>query len=303
MLYYRNKRRKDTIMATTFKIFTERVIAELQSRLDDYEINEQTVIKQNDLSLHGFSIRRKDSDIAPTMYLDAPYKDYCNGHSLDSIVDSMVEMVTNSEPIAPKEAAEFDMCFDNIKDRLTARMIDSELNQAYLQEHPHKDIGAGLALIAEININSDYRCVISNSLAEQYDMDEVFSIALRNMQNSHPAILMNMETAMFGEIENILNGNGHLDTMGVLMIEGAEGFGATALAYDGTADKIRAIIGDYYILPSSLHELIILRDNGDFGTADLKNMVVSANQTVVDDIDILSNSVFHFGEDGLSRVA
>lgn len=291
-------------MATTITSFAERIIAELESRLSEYEISEQSVVKQNDITLHGISIRNKDSDIAPTMYLDEAYEDYCNGHSIDSIVDSMVEMVINAEPIAPiKTASEFDMCFDKIKDSLTARLIDIELNQIYLQEHPHKEIGAGLTLVAEINIDRNYRCVINNSLAEQYDMDKVFSTAIANMQKNHPAVLMNMETALFGERENILDGDGHFDTMGTLMIDESEGFGATAIAYKGTPEKIRDIIGDYYILPSSLHELIILRDNGTYDTADLKNMVVSANQSVVDDNDILSNSVFHFGEDGLCRVA
>lgn len=293
-------------MATTFTRFAQDVISGMGRQLEGFELAEQLVTKMNDITLHGITARRKGSESAPTVYLDSAYNDYCNGASLDSIVKTFVDTVLNAEPIAPIRASdELDMHFDSIKDKLNARLIDSELNQMYLQSHPYGYVGAGLALIAEINLGNGYRCIITNDIVEQYDLDisEVLTTALENMEERYPATLMSLESAIFGERENVLDGNGYIDTMGTLMIDGADGFGATAIAYKGMGDRIREILGDYYILPSSLHELIILKDNGAFDTAELKDMVMSANSSVVDESDRLSDSVFHFGADGLRRIA
>lgn len=292
---------------TTFTSFTQAVITELQSRLPDCDISEQLVIKHNDITLHGVIVRRKGSDAAPTLYLDALYADFCKGNSLETIVDTMIDTVLMSEPIAPiKTATDLDMSLDSIRDKITLKLIDSELNPKYLQSHPYGYVGAGLAVVAEINISDEYKCVITNEIAEQYglNMAEVFEIARENMERRYPATLMSLEDALFGNNTNVLDGEGELETMGTLMIDGANGFGATAIAYTGIAEKIRDIIGNYFVLPSSLYELIILPDRGNYDIKELKDMVVTANKTVVDACDILSNSVFYYGANGvLSRVA
>ena len=292
-------------MTTTFNTFVRTVITELQSRLSDCIISELTVTKLNDEELHGVTIKHKDSDIAPTMYLDAMYEDYCNGYSLESIINGIMDMVHNAEPMAPIQSADdMDFSFDSIKDKLTARLIDTELNQNYLQSHPYGFIFAGLALVAEINISDNYRCVITNQMAEQYDLNicEVLEIARDNMQSRYPAVLMNMETALFGDRENLLEGDSDLGNMGVLTLDGADGFGATVIAYKGITDRIHETVGDAYLLPSSLHEWIIVRAESN-DVAELKNIVLSANQTVVSTADKLSDSVFKLDADGLHRVA
>lgn len=292
---------------TTFNTFVQTIINELQRRLADaFEISKVTITKLNDETLTGLTIKHKDSDVALTIYLNSMYDDYCNGYSLESIISAIVDTSLDAEPMAQIQSAEdMDFSFDSIKDRLTARLIDAELNQNYLQNHPYGFIFAGLALIAEVNISDNYRCVITNELVEQYDLNicEVLETARDNMQSRYPALMMNMENAIFGNRENILEGDCDFGTMGVLSLDGADGFGATVIAYKGITDRLLETIGDeeVYLLPSSLHEWIVLR--GDYDTAELKSMVLSANQTVVDTADKLSDSVFKLDAAGLHRVA
>ena len=290
----------------TFNIFAQTVISQLEERLADFDISEQDVIKHNDMVLHGVAVRRKGSDVAPTMYLDASFEDYRNGQSIENIVEYLVNTVYLSEPIAPiKSNKNVDFSFEAIKDKLTARLIDAELNREYLKSHHYGIIGAGLVIIAELNLNDEYRCVITKNIAEQnnLDMSLVFETAVENMQRKHPAVLMNMEDAIFGNRTNILKDGGYIGTMGTLMCDGMNSFGAMAITYKGITDKIREGLGNFYILPSSLHELIILRDSNDIRVSELKDMVIQANQTVVQSCDVLSNSVFYCDAEGLHRVA
>ena len=213
-----------------------------------------------------------------------------------------------SEDQFPKEFGEKGECFLKVKDLTIGGVLDHVSFEAYGGQILGLAglVGAGLAIVAEINISDGYKCVITNQIAEQFNlnMSEVFETARENMESKYPAKMISMQSALFGDgNDNLLTDRGEIDMMNTLMSENSEGFGAVAIIYKGVAERIRDILGDYYILPSSLHELIILRDCGDYKATDLKDMVTYANQTVVDACDILSNSVFYYSEAGLQRVA
>jgi hypothetical protein len=57
------------------------------------------------------------------------------------------------------------------------------------------------------------------------------------------------------------------------------------------ADKIDQ---NFYILPSSIHEVLIIGENEVTRTQDLKNMVLEANHTVVTPKEFLSNQVMYY---------
>ena len=71
--------------------------------------------------------------------------------------------------------------------------------------------------------------------------------------------------------------------------------GASALFCKGIMDQAAEHMkGNYFVLPSSIHELLVVPDNGDFNRADLEKMVREANRTVVDAADRLSDEVYHY---------
>lgn len=291
---------------TNINTFAETVKAELSRRLDGFDIREQDIVKMNDIRMKGLVCRRAGADAGPTVYMDGAYEAYCDGESVDSIIDSLIVTVLNAGSVAPVESVDdIDLSFESIRDRLTIRLIDTERNADYLKEHPYREIGAGLALITAVDLGNDYSFVMTNSVAGDYDMDKVFDTAITNMQDRFPAKLMDLGDAIFGESRNLLESSaGFLDGMSTLTIDGDAGFGASALVYEGITERIYDLYGsEYFLLPSSLHEWILVPDNSDFDAESLKNMVLSANETVVAPTDVLSNSVFHFGADGLRRVA
>lgn len=291
---------------TNINMFAETVKAELSRRLDGFDIKEQDVVKMNDIRMKGLVCRREGADAGPTVYMDGAYEAYCEGESIDRIIDSLIVTVLNAGSVAPVESADsIDFSFENIKDRLVLRLIDTVHNEDYLKEHPYREIGAGLALITAVDLGNEYSFVMTDALAGDYDMDEVFDTAIGNMQKRFPAKLMNLGDAIFGESRNLLDSRaGFLEGMSTLTIDGDAGFGACAIVYKGIAERIYDLYGsEYFLLPSSLHEWILVPDHSDFDAESLKNMVLSANETVVAPTDLLSDSVFHYGADGLRRVA
>ncbi|MBR0341195.1 MAG: hypothetical protein IJH64_02885 [Oscillospiraceae bacterium] len=292
------------MLNTNIRPFINAVKTEMQSRLYDYILTEQEVVKMNDITLHGLIARREGEDAGATVYLDEPFRRYMNGANLIDIADELSEVVLGAESVKPMVTSDsIDLSFDAIKDKLTLRLVDIEKNEKYLDEHPHRFIGAGLAVVAEINIGDDFGIVVNNSLAEDYDIIALFDTAEENMKALYPAQLMNIGDALLGEGRNILDSTDEdIEGLYTLMID-SHGFGASTLAYKGVTERIYDLFGAYYILPSSLHEVIILKDDGTARASDLKDMVVQANRSVVEPTDVLSDSVFHYGADGLSRIA
>ena len=71
--------------------------------------------------------------------------------------------------------------------------------------------------------------------------------------------------------------------------------GAACMLYPGVLDQIAAQMGcGFYILPSSVHEVILLPDRGEEDPGSLKSMVVQVNRTQVPREDILTDSLYCF---------
>lgn len=287
---------------TTIREFVNAVIAVMETILDDFDIEEKDIVKMNDIVSHGLVARHKGENAGATVYLDEAFG---RGEDAESVARDLAGIVLEADSHKPVKAdSDFDFSFDAIKDKLTLRLLDIERNTAYLTEHPCREIGAGLAVVAEINVGEDYGIVVTNDMARDYDLDTLFDTATANMTALYPAQMMSLESAIFGNGRNVLDSGAEgIEGMYTLMLEGMHGFGASVLAYKGIAEKVRRLFGSgYYILPSSVHEVILLGE----GTADadnLKAMVVEANRSVVEPHDVLSDGVFYYGAEGLRRVA
>ena len=77
--------------------------------------------------------------------------------------------------------------------------------------------------------------------------------------------------------------------------------GASAMAYadfmDQAAEKLE---GSFYILPSSVHEVIMIPDSFGMKAEELKAMVTSINASEVRPEEKLTDNVYHF--DAVARV-
>ena len=61
--------------------------------------------------------------------------------------------------------------------------------------------------------------------------------------------------------------------------------------FEDTAEKLG---GDFYVLPSSIHEVLLVRDNGEMTAKDLEAMVREVNATKVAPEEQLTDHVYHY---------
>ncbi len=76
-------------------------------------------------------------------------------------------------------------------------------------------------------------------------------------------------------------------------------YGASAILYPGLLEEIYQHLGAFYVLPCSIHEVIIAPDNEALTPSGLAEIVFHVNRDVLDMDDYLSDSVYYCGENGL----
>ena len=127
--------------------------------------------------------------------------------------------------------------------------------------------------------------------------------AMDNAQLIDPPILVDMNQALFvHEGENLMKRSEPLppeDVSNMYILSNTAGMlGSAALFYPDTREHIAEVIGESYtVLPSSQHEVLIIPDSAGLPREDLAGMVKTANETVVEPKDVLSDNIFHYDRD------
>lgn len=276
---------------------------------DGLTLKETEVTKINDQKLYGFMFKRDGSDASPAIYVNQMFERFRKGEPIKALAREMADLYMKSvAEKAPKVPDKLD--FDDIKDNITIRIIDIGRNQDYLREVPCVMLGNGLAAVCDIQLQQEleglWRTTVTTGLIERqgYDKQVLFESAMETAPYVDPPVFTSMGANLFGKGEqgNLLESDEPVsedskEPMYVLSNESST-FGAAALFYPGMQEKISEKLGEgYYALPSSLHEYIIIPESAGIDPKEMCEMVKTANKTVVEPKDVLSDNVLHFDRD------
>ena len=257
-------------------------------------------IQKNNVVLSGLSIRQDGKASAPIIYLNDFYQSYLKGMPLKQIRRQLMEFYQS------QEIPEFDHAnfadYGRMRDKLRVRLVNKENNQAYYKMGPYRlhPMGAEVIYVEVEKNGSGIMCMqVTNAMAELWKVpkEELFKTALENTQNNDKVKFQSMNEVisemMIGNAEEDLN-----SPMYVLSNKDNQ-YGATVSLYPNVLKQISKQIGsDYYILPSSVHELLILRKKDcDITEKELRSMVREINQSFVSSEEILGNEVFEYRAD------
>lgn len=292
--------------------FISRVKEELMEMIpeelrDGLEIQDTMVLKSNDQKHHGLTFKREESDAAPTIYLDDAYARFTNGEELHTLTAELKDAYLQTLSMPEPQKIDFD--YDKIKDKLTVRLLEIKRNRDFLATTPYMTVGHGLAMVCDIKMQDGdegaWRATVTQSMLEgqNYDKRELFMAAMDNAQLIDPPILVDMNQALFvHEGENLMKRSEPLppeDVSNMYILSNTAGMlGSAALFYPDTREHIAEVIGESYtVLPSSQHEVLIIPDSAGLPREDLAGMVKTANETVVEPKDVLSDNIFHYDRD------
>lgn len=272
------------------------------------DISFQKAVKNNDLELEAMVIRNPNQNIMPNIYINSFYDQHEDGRPMESILQDMSERYQKAVKEYPIENLVTD--FDKIKDQIVLRVVGKENNHKLMDMAPYREENDLLVTFRWI-IKSDEKglgtVLITNELMEgwsrkqEIDMDELYKLASENTQRMFPVYVTTMEDMLFGlmdgmtELEEFLPVLDQNSLPMYIITNQAKINGATAVLYPGVLDTMaEKLNGNFFILPSSIHEVIVVPDNEMVNIKDLQAMVKEVNAEQVAPDEVLSNSVYWF---------
>ncbi len=263
---------------------------------EDIVVKLHSVQKVNGVILQGITIGKKEQSIMPTIYLEQFYERYLDGMELYKVVCSFIEEYERAE-VNQEFDIDFFTDYEKVKPYLGYKLLHYEMNRKLLESVPHKRyydlvivcycsimderIGAGTILVKNEHLN------MWNKIE-----DEVIKDAMANMQSIFPAEFMAMKEVlkeMYSDPAYLLE-----DIMPMYVLTNKQRmFGAASILYKGQMERIAQMLqDDFYILPSSIHEVIILAKK--YGTDEeyLSHMVQEINQEHLNREEVLSNHAY-----------
>lgn len=276
----------------------ERVKELLPPSYQEGECSLQKIQKLND-SYTGLIARKKDQPISPAIKLDLYYQDYQTGKDIHEIAETICDTIINlSYPASLSKQTDRVLSYESIKSKLFVRLSNLKYNQELLERIPHRDY-YDLSLSYHISlkeINGQQASILINrEMMEHWGIDDerLNQDALENSAKLMPCEIRPIQEVLEQHHVPI---DCFVDHKKPLYVVRSKGWGSSAgLFYPGTMERLAEIAeGDYYILPSSIHEVLMLPAGELDDTEKLKEMVKEINQDAVDESERLSNNVYYY---------
>ena len=191
--------------------------------------------------------------------------------------------------------------YEQAKEMLFPELIPQNGNETILSKHPHDKV-EDLAVVYRLDLHSDNRAMVSAHVTQE--LLDAFGVSAEQMKKdaleyaplTHPATLRSMEEVlsdMMGDMPVPIPD----DNQSKLYVASTESMnrGAGVIIYPGFLQQASEIIGgSFFILPSSIHELLFLKDTGDINKQELAEIVRSVNAAEVSLEEQLSDNVYHY---------
>ena len=265
----------------------------------ELEIEERTVHKAQRGALTGLSFKSPGASCAPTIYIEDFYRMYRDGIKIGQLSQMAADSVISGlDQAKPFPVDEFDIRKNT--DLFRVRLIARSGNEALLEKAPYREFAEDLALVVYM-VAGEFRALVTHALLESSGLsgDELFRLATRNSLAAEPAVLYDLTDALYGDPAERINylkkhRKSLTDARGRPFVLSNDGlfWGASVLFYPNIIHRIHSLLeDDFYVMPSSVHELIILAACG-MEPGELREIIRSANRSVVSDDDLLSDELF-----------
>lgn len=263
-----------------------------------------TTVESPDGMTDRLMVSVDDSKMSMAFRLKEIYQSVEDGEDIDHAVYKMVNTIEDNISFVKEKEQDvksFISDYEKVKDNTYLRLIPGD--SPILKSTPHRMI-EDMALVVNVHLDSfsdehGKSCVVvTKPLMEMYGIDEaqLFADAEKNSLANEPIVfkpLLDMVKDLISKDE-IPNP----EDVGIVtyIATNTSGFqGAAVAGYPDFCEKAaEAIGGSFYMLPSSVHEFILIKDDGTPKAKDLNRMIKNVNETVLEPRDVLSAQCYHY---------
>ena len=298
----------------SYEEFVSTVCDRLRTRYPERKVDLHRILKPDHPALDGVTVLQEGKRMSPMVYLNDLYRDLLSGTEMDLIMEDIDSFIDDS-------ACELEMDVsalkdpDFIRDKILFKLINYDNNVRMLSEMPHRRF-LDLAVVyyfvlKDANIGTATSLVFrSHTDLWGLSEEELFSLASRNTPRLLGCGIKNMDVMvrelLLSEMKGSFRGTEEYEafkklqpkeqalTNPMFVMTNREGYQGASCVLDqekvgSFADMVE---DDLYVLPSSIHEVILLPRKLAPEAAELERMVKSINRTELDPADRLSDHIY-----------
>ena len=236
--------------------------------------------------------------------MDRFFEEYQKGEPFERIVSNAVSIAENALNNHPDFNLNVINDYEQMKGKLSLEVVSSERNAELLNSVPHKnieDMAVIYRFVLENTESGRASILVTNEMLDKYGIaaEQLHNDAMKIAPEIRPAEIKSFSETMTdilgsenvneAEINSVMEDPFYIASVPDKMM------GASVLAYQDFMDQAAERLGgDFYILPSSIHEILLIKDNGLTDRNMLEKMVRDVNSSVLDPEDKLTDSVYHY---------
>lgn len=273
-----------------YEVFVNRFKEKVKEYMYPYKVTlEETVLNKVNQQVKGLTVSVEGYPVAPVFHLEELYKENQDGHtvaelaykaSLDAneVIKHTLELWGEKEDITP--------------DNLYAAVVNTDKNCEMLKQVPHREYKE-MSVIPRYRLTNNTSFLVNKDICKQFYMtqEEVLETAIRNTHEMGYTV-----ERLDDVLKECIDGLSMEEDSCAYVVSNIYRTNGAAAIFDTSwmEQHAEAIGGSFYIIPSSIHELLTIPENVPLSVSDIQTMVETVNRICVDERDFLSNNVYHY---------
>lgn len=257
-----------------------------------------TAEKNNGTVRKGITLSAEGINISPIIYLEEYFEKFKRGSSLEYITAEILRLYQEVCFYKPWKEKNIE-AYEEVKDRIVYRLINRKANEKMLEDIPYVpylDLAIVFYILLEVNQYGTATMAICNQHLKLWGVSD--KDIFRQAEKNTSMLLQDEFQTMTAVIEELTSMDFPLqeeeDVMYVLSNR-IRSYGAAAILYQGRLEAIGMYLkSNYYVLPSSVHEVIVIPEKEEIGMQSLSAIVREINQTQLQEEEILSDHAYYY---------
>lgn len=283
---------------------------EVQDNIGEYllgydfdNIHLQAVTHNNNTPHTGLVISREDVNIAPTIYMEQYYRQYKDTGDLDAVMREIADVykssIENTNDIPTEIFSHKEQYFKNCY----LKVVNYERNKDMLQDVPFKkfmDMAVTIRMLVRMDNAGMASAIVTHDQTASLGINEkeLYAAALANTEKLFPVHIEKLNKV----IERLDPGTELMNVPDpdIYVLSNPQCInGATSILY--ATEQIEQLAEqtgcNYYIIPSSIHEVLLCPADGEIDPECLQRTAMEINKFVVSKLEFLSNSIYKYDKD------
>ena len=305
---YQNEPEREREDMTGFEKFQQKIkegiLAYLPKEYRNASVNIVHVPRNNDREQVAMVIKKERQGLPAKVYLEEYYTRFPDWVSDKTILRTIAGdyLAEETEMKWKAEMVEAVKDFDSVKGNIRVQVVNKDMNRENLRGYPHKEVeGTDLAAVFRVRLYKDGEeraaVLVTDKIMKDWDMDvdSLYETALKNIAAQAPARINSMMSLFFDSMEPLEPKEVFRNEGLYILSNPQKDYGAAVMLYPGLLQSIaEATQSSFYILPSSIHEVMLMKEGNGMDAKELQGMVMDINQREVAPQEVLSDKVYFY---------